>query len=203
MLFVLDIDQTLSTGFVGQNIKESIEYYRTRGIAIPTTVTTYFDLFQLPEVMQVHSILPGAVEGVQRLAELGEVHYFTVRKGEDHVTSKRIQDVTRRWLAEKRFPNPDHAVFCRSTMHKLIKMYEMNIEEPIIFIDDRWQQAIKALHQLEERGEEALQVAAFVRNFVTIVAFGALSVPESSDVCLVALPTWAHIADVMATLRAA
>ncbi len=61
MLFIVDIDQTLSTGFIGASFNESIDYYRTRGIAIPATVTTYLNLFQLPGVMQIHDALPGEV----------------------------------------------------------------------------------------------------------------------------------------------
>ena len=201
MLSIIDIDQTLSTGFIGASFKESIDYYRTRGIAIPATVTTYLSLFQLPEVLQIHDALPGAVEGVQRLSQLGTLHYFTVRKDDNSATSKCIQAVTRRWLAEKHFPCPDNVVFCRSTMHKLVMMHELG-EAPIVFIDDRWQKALEALDQLETRNEEARQIAAFIRKHVTIIAFGARSVPHR-DIRLVALPTWEHIADVMAMLNIA
>jgi hypothetical protein len=202
MRFIIDIDQTVSTGFVGASLKESVEYYQQLGITVPTTIATYFSLFQLPEVMQIHEALPGAVSAVQQLSRLGTIQYFTVRKGDNGATSEHIQNITKQWLAEHGFPSPSNVVFCRSMMHKLIKMHEMSMEEPLIFIDDRWHKAIEALHQLEEQGEEALHIAAFVKKHVSIVAFGTQMVPEHEDIHLMALPTWECIADVMARLQA-
>jgi hypothetical protein len=200
MRFIIDIDQTLSTGFIGTSFEESIEYYQAQGLVIPATVATYLALFQLPEVMQIHEVLPGATEGATLLAEQGEIQYFTVRKGGDNATSERIQAVTRQWLRSHSFPSPENVVFCRSTMHKLVLMHNLGGEEPLVFIDDRWRKAIEALDDLEARDEESQNVAAFIRKHVTLVAFGAESVPARDDLHLMALSAWERIGDVMAVL---
>jgi hypothetical protein len=197
MLFAIDIDQTLATGFIGLTIKESIEHYQQLGVAIPVTVSTYLSLFQMPEVMKLHETLPRAAEGVTRLTELGTIRYFTVRKNDDNALNGCIQAITKQWLAEKQFPCPYEVLFCHSTLHKLVRMHELakDTQESFVFIDDQWHKVLDALDLLEARGEDGQLLANFVRKQVTIVAFGADQVPERNDICLVALPSWAHIAN--------
>jgi hypothetical protein len=192
-MFIVDIDQTISTGYAGNSLRESIEYYKQRGIVIPPDTTTYMQLFQLPEIMLIHEEIAGAREGVHYLLQSGEVKYFTVRKHQDQQTEKYIHNITKIWLLSKNFPNAENITFCRSTMHKLIQMHALGTQEEIIFIDDRWEKALEALNELDTRDEEARKIADFIRKQVTIVAFGAEQVPQREDIKLIALPSWLFV----------
>ncbi|HEU5382532.1 MAG TPA: hypothetical protein VFV38_44560, partial [Ktedonobacteraceae bacterium] len=75
--FFVDIDQTISTGYIGASLAESIVYYRDRGVAVPDGMESWPDLFQLPDVARQHEVLPGALIGAWRLAEHGELFYAT------------------------------------------------------------------------------------------------------------------------------
>lgn len=197
MLFIIDIDQTIATGVDAPGFYAAVKHYRNLGIVIPETISDYHSLFQMPEVMRHHDPLPGAIEGVNYLAHVGRVEYYTVRKGTDR---QLIEETTQRWLTEKGFPNPGNVIFCRSVMHKLVTMHERekDSQEPIIFIDDRYTQAIDAFAQIA--AGEYHHITDSLRGRLSIGAFGATIVPESSVIPLMALPSWTHVADLIATL---
>ena len=199
MFIGIDIDQTISTGYKGESFQESLAYYQARGVTIPQTVRGYLELFQLPAVLRVHEVLPGAVAGVTTLARSGRISYFTVRKHSDAQVEAEIHAITRAWLGDHGFPSADQVIFCRSVMHKLVQLYEREKEstERLLLIDDRWQQALDALAQIAQN-EAYRYIATMLRERLTLVAFGASSLPERTEgLRVVALPDWNRIADLL------
>ena len=126
--FFVDIDQTISTGHVGRNLAGSVQYYRERGVVVPCSVTSWPELFQLPDVMRQHEVLPGARAGVRRLAAYSDVIYVTIRAPD-------AEQITRDWLAREDFPSSERLVICQSIAHKLLALAEYT--GPLILVDDR------------------------------------------------------------------
>lgn len=193
MFFAIDLDQTACTGYVGIGVPESIAYYRQRGITIPESATRYIDFFGLPDVMRVHEQIPGALAGVQKLAQLGNLSYFTVRKATDPDAQRSVQTATREWLVEHQFPLAAHVIFCRSMVHKLLAIAECQKEQngPILLIDDSWRKALDALQFIEDQDKS---IAQLLREQLTIAAFGVQpgDLPDA-PVGLIALPDWSQI----------
>lgn len=199
VLFAVDIDQTVSTGYAGKNLRESIAYYEALGILVPAHITKYPELFQLPDVLRVHETLPGAVDGVNALAKHGRIAYYTVRKHRDPCIEQEIQDITRTWLAKRNFPSADSVIFCRSAMHKLLWLSEAG-EDLLVLIDDRWRKIGNAFTELVQSKDHGC-IANDLRQRLTLVAFGALSIPESpSGLRTVAFPDWGNVADLFVSI---
>lgn len=196
-MFCVDIDQTISTGYKGKSLKESITYYQKRGISLPDTVNCYADIFGLPKVVRLHEVLPGADAGVQRLARVNDVGYFTVRKSEHQ--QAELEKNTYLWLRDHQFPAPENVTFCVSMVQKLLKINDVPSVDPFFLIDDNWQKALMALQFIEEKSPP---VATSIRDKLTIVAFGATTsvVPSNAPVRLVPLPDWAHLEEALCHL---
>jgi hypothetical protein len=179
--FFLDIDQTISTGYVGRDLAESVQYYRDLGLELPETIASWPDLFQLPAILARHEALPGALVGAWRLDGVGDVGYATVRAPD-------VEQITRDWLYREGFPKPERLVMCQSVAHKLQALSQYGGR--MVLIDDRWHKALEVWPRLEEHAPD---VAADLRQRLTLVAFGATQadLPESSVVPVVPLPTWA------------
>lgn len=179
----IDIDQTLSSGRVFDHLQESVLYYRGLGIAVPETVTCYPDLFQLPDVLCLHDMLPGAKAGVEQLAQLGELAYATVRAPD-------VEAITKAWLASQGFPSPDQVLMCQSMAHKLLALSAFS--GPLILVDDRWRKALEVWPRLVDHDSEMAQDLA---ARLTLVAFGAneSELPSSPVVPLLALPNWSRV----------
>lgn len=193
MQFYVDIDQTISTGFRGKNLREAIVYYRQLGITVPDTIERYPDLFQLPEVLTRHEEIPGSVSGVTRLAEIGAVTYATVRKETVETSSPgTVQQITRRWLHEHGFPNAHNVLFNESIGQKLEAIARHVPTGPMVLIDDRWRTVLNLWPRLQELAPE---LAERLRRSLILVAFGAT--PEetqvSSPIPLVVLPSWSDL----------
>lgn len=200
MLFAVDVDQTISTGYAGKDIQESIAYYEAMGIAVPAHITNYPELFQLPGVLRQHETLPGAVAGVHALAKHGCIAYYTVRKHEDARIEQEIQAITRSWLAEHDFPYSCSVVFCRSVMHKLLQLCKES-EDALVLIDDRWHKVGNALEQFAQ-SEEYRCIADDLCRRLTLVAFGASSVPANPlGLRTIALSTWENTVDLFAFIE--
>lgn len=183
MKVFVDIDQTISTGRACGNLQESVLYYRDRGIAVPDTITCYPDLFQLPDVVRLHEVLPGARSGVYQLSLSGDISYATVRLPD-------VEEVTRAWLWEHDFPSPDTVIFSQSMAHKLLAISAFS--GPLVLVDDRWRKALEVWPRLVDHNQEMAQDFA---TRLTLVAFGASSsdLPASSVVPIVALPDWSRV----------
>jgi hypothetical protein len=191
--FFLDIDQTISTGYVGRDLAASVQYYQDLGLELPETIQTWPDLFQLPAVLARHETLPGALVGAWRLDGAGDVVYATVRAPD-------VEQITRDWLYTQGFPLPERLVMCQSVAHKLQALAQY--DGSVVLVDDRWRKALEVWPRLEEH---APALAADLRQRLKLVAFGATQadLPESSVVPVVPLPTWTSIDTVLMAIHEA
>lgn len=191
MKMCVDIDQTISSGFLGTSVEESLAYYRSRQVEVPLDAQYYRDFFGLPEVLRIHEEIPGALLVLQHLARCGhEISYFTVRHSDDHAQQELIEVNTRLWLAEHQFPNAEQVFFFAGMPAKLYGIGKrMSEEHPIILIDDSWEKVLDAyerIHQVDR------YVAQHLRKHLTLLAFGATQStwPMSTPLRLRALPHW-------------
>jgi hypothetical protein len=201
MFSAIDLDQTTCTGYVGSGVQDSIAHYRDKGIIIPESAARYIDFFGLPDVLRIHEEIPGALAGVRKLAQMGGLGYFTVRKGSDMIAQQKVETATREWLIEKLFPMTSHVTFCKSMAEKLLKLSQQPLEpqEPLILIDDSWKKALGVLPLLAEHTHETAQAYRVLCERLTIVAFGAEpgDLPPDAPIHLVALPDWSGIDSVI------
>lgn len=191
MTFFIDIDQTISTGFVGASVQESLAYYQARGILIPPEASRYIDIFQVPEVVRIHEVFPGAQEGIRHLLPLGNVIYATARQA-------RVEEITREWLREQDFPAPERVLFCQGVAEKLVALAEH--PGSLVLVDDRWHQLLNILETYGKR--RALRDLV---ERLTLVAFGAdqTDLPGSAVVPIMPLPDWFGVTDVIHQLTGA
>lgn len=177
--FYIDVDQTISTGKVSDTLQESIVYYRERGIAVPDEIDRWPDLFQVPEVVAIHEVLPGnPQEGLRSLLELGDVAYLTARKS-------NVWEITRHWLREHDFPCSDRVYFVEGVPEKLLFLTLQPGE--LVLIDDRWHQMLPFLEKYPHK------LQGLYDGRLTLVAFGTSSVPDAPIVPVVPLLSWDHI----------
>ena len=179
--YCVDMDQVTCTGHVCPTLAESIAYYRARGVVVPDSIDSWPDLFQLPDVVRQHEVIPGAVEGVRKLTEGCKLHYLTARKSDVH-------DITREWLRREGFPSPDKVIFVDGVAEKLIAMADF--DGPLFLVDDRWDQLLMILSK--HRQHRSL---AGLLDRLTLVAFGAnkSDLPLSSIVPVVPLLNWSWL----------
>jgi len=185
MQIFVDIDQTISTGYVGGSLEESVFYYQQVGIVLPT-VSSYRELFQVPDVLRMHEVIPGAVSGLAQLAHLGTITYATVRDEE-------TQEITRAWLATHHFPCAERVVFCRSLLHKVVILHR-SPSGNVVLIDDRYRHIADILAE----GQERFQSLA---SRMLLVGFGASDMSCSCPVPSVALRNWDRISSLIESLQ--
>lgn len=174
-----------------------LAYQQQVGVDVFQRTIQKLDLTQ--EALLTRSVLPGSVEGIERLATLGEIGYYTVRKDP-------VKSVTVQWLHEQGFSSSENVVCCRSIMQKLVLLGQQQ-HERLIFIDDRALQLQEAFFHLEAGEHPHLlparckQIAAILQTKLTLVAFGSLGIPEQQHgLPLLALPSWEHIDAFIAAL---
>jgi hypothetical protein len=205
MLWCVDIDQTISTGYRGANVAESIAYYRNRGILVPETLTRYLDFFQLPEVLRIHEEIPGAQAGVQTLAgSAREGGYFTVRKSDDPQERACIEQATHEWLREHHFPSAERVTFCQSMAQKLLAIAELlpQTGERVLLIDDSWHKVLHALSLLEHYDAETAQASRRLSEQLILIAFGTPQehLPSPAAIRMLAMPDWSGIETLLTVL---
>lgn len=183
--FFVDIDQTISTGYVGRDLPTSVQYYRDLGVVVPDGITSWPALFQLPDVARQHEVLPGAQDGVCQLAQRGALFYATARKSDVH-------QITLDWLRREGFPLPDQVIFCEGVSEKLVSI--ASHAGPLVLVDDRWYQLLGIL---ESHGNHR-SLRGLCQRF-TLVAFGACrtDVPISSVIPVVPLPDWSGLTELL------
>lgn len=168
---------------------EVVAYMQRRGEERAQLVIGWIDLS--PEVLVAVLPIPGAVEGVQRLANLGEITYWTARYTPDsEELSRGMADATYQWLREQGFPCSDSVTFCASPQDKLTRIAEWSEAEErrVILIDDRYPKLLEVTGTLDTRLQEIL------RRSVTLVAFGATSVTDATcGMTVVPLMSWQAI----------
>ncbi len=89
------------------------------------------ELKQFDPALQERSVpIPGAVEAMHQLANVGKLIYTTVRMSFS-------ETLTRSWLARSGFPNSAECYCCSNLYYKIRRAYEeANDDEPIVLIDD-------------------------------------------------------------------
>jgi len=221
MLLGVDIDGTIATLLSATGFRPVVNYYKRLGIGVAVSVSDYDSLLadpafvtyyqnnteafnetvrnivESPEMMLEKEPLNGAVAGVTRLAGLGNVQYYTVRKSSDEPSQQAIEKATKEWLSLHHFPHAGSVVFCKSVMHKLVMIYqqEKDGQKPLVLIEDRWEAAIEAFDELATRGWNA--ITDLLRQRLILVAFGVSSVPKiANGLQMVALPSWSTLNDI-------
>lgn len=154
MLFAVDIDGTIARGD-GQLSPYAQFLNQTAGFGLPDTFfaddmdkdayaaavkasgVTKEILEQARELKQFDTTLqerclpiPGAVEAMHQLANMGKLIYITVRMSFSETS-------TRSWLARIGFPNSTKCFCCSNLYYKIRRAYEeADTYEPIVLIDD-------------------------------------------------------------------
>lgn len=216
MIFAIDIDRTIAGGF-----RAYIEHHN-RDLALGISqqaidrLANYQEFLQLPEVIvyRQHNearfqaskesirispgvilsleAMPGAMEGVNMLSELGVIRYYTIRANE-------VREATMQWLAEKHFPHSRNVIFCESSIDKIVKLCQQEIDDTIVLIDDKYDVLLKAFDHCMQH---IPAVADALRECLLIAAFGieAYDLPKRDDIKLLALPSWKRIADLVTAI---
>lgn len=182
MQIFVDIDQTISTGHIGSCLEESIAHYQRLGIALPN-VSSYLELFQCPEVMRIHDVIPGAVPGLEQLAQIGTITYVTVRDE---------QEITKEWLAKHHFPFAENVCFCRSILHKVVILHRS--PGNVVLIDDRYKQIADVLME----GQERFQILS---SRMLLVGFGTAEIACSCPAPSFALRNWDCVLSLVESLQ--
>ena len=144
-----------------------------------------------PEVHLAFQALPGSVEGVRQLLEIGGVSYYTVRPHE-------VNGATKEWLAQQGFPNPEEVVICDSPADKLTRILNDRIlskpeaeRGPVILIDDRYEELAEAAQQLQDPElKGALRNLVLVGFTLTNEALWQGSFYPGTGLRTLALPSW-------------
>ena len=215
MLFAIDIDGTIATTLSAIGFKPIVDYYKGLDIGVSASVSDYkhllidpafiayyqnntekFDetakaILESPEMMLEKDPLDGAIAGVMRIAASGRIQYYTVRKSSNEQRQQEIEKATKQWLSRHHFPAAESGIFCQSVMNKLVRIYqqEKDSQEPIILIDDRWKTVLEAFDELAARNWTV--ITDFLRQRLTLVAFGASSLPKIvNGLQVIVLPSW-------------
>jgi hypothetical protein len=178
-------------------LPEVLEYKRQVGEAYYRKAVGWVDYH--PDVLRAMHPLPDAKEGVELLASLGSVAYYTARySAQSEERSQAMAQVTGEWLAAHEFLNPTSAVFCDGLPGKLRQLArEMARDpEPVILVDDQYTRLLQRLADLDQ------DTAHLLQRSLILVAYGAQTAPESASIPIVALPSWDEgaVHDVIVTL---
>lgn len=192
MRICVDIDQTISSGFLGASVAESLAYYRARQVAVPADARRYQDFFGLPEVIRIHEEIPGARAALHSLANAGHTFgYFTVRHSDALAVQEQIRANTRLWLVEHQFPQASNVSFFAGMPAKLYEIgKQMSSEsQPVVMIDDSWEKVLNAYERIQ--GVDPLVAHSLVTRLV-LLAFGTTQnhFPATTPLQVRALPNW-------------
>ncbi|HEY1349797.1 MAG TPA: hypothetical protein VGF67_09255 [Ktedonobacteraceae bacterium] len=166
-------------------LPEMQAYKQRVGEAHYTKAVAWIDYH--PDVLQAMRPLPGAKEGVARLATLGSIAYYTARYcAQSEERSRAMAEATVAWLAAYHFANPTNAIFCDGLPGKLWQLAQEAADnaEPVLLVDDQYS---RLLQQLTEREREPVRL---LQRFLILIAYGAQTAPERAPIPVIALPSW-------------
>lgn len=175
-------DMSLTTFY---QLPEMLAYKERVGETHYTKALAWIDFH--PDVLRAMCPLPGAREGVQILATVGSIAYYTARySAQSEEYSEAMAQATLKWLAAYDFVNPANAIFCDGLPGKLRQLARDIAEEagPVLLVDDQYS---RLLQRLTEMDEESVQI---LKRSLILVAYGAQTIPESTPVPVIALPSW-------------
>jgi uncharacterized HAD superfamily protein len=214
MFYAIDIDGTIANpepaliafhnhDFALNLTAEELKSTYIQFLRLPQVATLSRDALEqsrqrarmMPEVLLSYEEIEFAGVVLDVLAQYCEITYYTVR-------ALCVEEATRTWLQQKGFPSPHHVILCRSVLHKLVQLHahERETEHRIVLIDDRYQQIITDFARLAA-GEFAQipawqEVARFVQHRLLLVAFGATSLPASTNgLQVVPMQSWRQMAE--------
>ncbi len=207
--FRCDVDGTIADPLfcAGEDFWETARQYIAAGVVTEGEVHSLNTgnrqrLWLLPQVLLTHVALPGAVEGLQHLAQFGtSLEYFTVRQAINAESCKRVHENTRVWLETLHFPAPRETRFFWNPEDKLLVSLEA-LEPYIALIDDRPAGLIEAHQRI---AAQDVQRAEEIRQRVVLVAFGyadtqqLLSFPDTPQI--VPLADWSRLRELLSSLE--
>lgn len=175
MLFALDIDNTIA-----RDIKNAaLRAYLVRVLDIPDDEQAFSAWFRIPgnkqrleqgrrdsekspEVMGAVQPIPGALDGVKQLAELGTVVYVTCRV-------PALHDLTMDWLTRYGFPTPENMRLCALYSEKYLHARAMAGDgEPIMLFDDQAEKIVRSFGTIA-KNDPAVAMQLIPR--LSVVAF--------------------------------
>jgi hypothetical protein len=131
-----------------------------------------------------------AVAGVTRLANLGPLTYYTMRKtARSAQLNQQMAQATRAWLTMHHFPDADQVLFCSSPHDKLCQIIEQTVKSSyhLILIDGHYELLLADLSSLNSFLLQRIQCS------FTLCAFGIVEVTQSANFEMVAFPAWENI----------
>jgi hypothetical protein len=193
MFFAIDIDFTIAGGYPGRFFNEVLElgYTEKELNEIPFDQFFTHPVFKsIPEAelaehweramehlpsMATRPPYPDAIEKVNWLFTLGNIHYVTVR-GMHHRSGTLRDEIMRTtfaWLEDHGFPVPEQIYYCHSLQEKILFVAQAMQQAPndrVFLIDDKCDEIVQAFLELEkEVSYQALLQQ--LRQHLTLIAF--------------------------------
>jgi uncharacterized HAD superfamily protein len=144
-----------------------------------------------PQAILAALPIPGAVEGVATLADLGPVSYYTARFSSNKQRHAAIVSSTQQWLVDHQFIHPHRVTFCDGIQDKLLLLMQLarDTGEYVVLVDDSYERLLAILASIAD--EQAR--SAFLSKFM-LIAVRARELPaQTHNVRLLALPHWRDI----------
>lgn len=213
--FAIDIDGTLGSRneqqflkTCNQKLKLNVSEERLAALSVATFLTlpelltykehvgqAYFEraigwVDFHPSVLRAMTLFDGAVEGVKKLAEIGEIAYYTARYvPEAEERNQQMAEATCAWLTEHQFPNPDRVIFCNGVLGKLQTLVQIieSTQKSVILIDDQYSRLIERLEEME-----AQQKQTFCQH-TRLIPYGTRKILQESSLVVGPLPSWLEI----------
>lgn len=131
-----------------------------------------------------------AVAGATRLANIGPLTYYTMRKtARSTQLNQQMAQATRAWLTMHHFPDADHVLFCSNSHDKLCQIIAQMVKcsYHLILIDGHYEPLLADLSSLSPFMVRRIQYS------FTLCAFGMEEVTQSANFEIVAFSAWENI----------
>ncbi len=141
-----------------------------------------------PQAILASLVIPGAVEGVARLVDLGTVSYSTARFAHNQQQHAAIVSSTQQWLADHQFINAHSVSFCDGIQHKLRQLIQLahSTGEHIVLIDDSYKRLLANIALITDKQERFI-----LHSMFTLIAARAKELPaQTHGMQMLALPHW-------------
>lgn len=139
-----------------------------------------------PAVIAADIVARSAVEGVERLSEIGEVSYLTARYiAHDKRQHDATIEATYAWLCEHQFKNAFRVQFCDRIVGKVSTLITIAraTDELLVLIDDSTKRIVEVIDALDERDR------ALLCDRLVLVAF-AQPRPRYGNLRTLHMPYW-------------
>lgn len=141
-------------------------------------------------------LIDDAVAGVARLAQFGEIEYYTARYCDQPEIQQEIEKSTRQWLEQYHFVNSYNVVFCDQIYGKILSILKLAEKNTIILVDDSYKSVIREIKQL------GLEQYNLLLNKCTLVAMRATQEElPATELNVIALPYWDEIESIVEKIQ--